>query len=450
MHVIVVGAGEVGSYVAARLSHERHNVAVVDVNANRLRQLGAELDVLTVEGSGTHPSILTEAGLDKCELVVAVTSNDEVNLVASLVAKQRGVARTIVRIEAAELRGRSATELRQIFGADLVIDPDYETAERILDLLDYPGASEIAVMAQGEAIVIGARLEAEAPIVGRRLSEIAAEFEPDWEFMVGSISRGDQTYIPRADYALMEGDLVRVVCKRRARRRVARLMGLGTGTARHALLLGGGRTAEILAARLVSRGVEVVIVERDAARALELAEDLPDVQVFEGDITDADLLEETDIGRFDTVAALTGEDEANILACLYAKSVGASETIAVVHKLALLSLLDSAGVDVALSPRTATADGVMRFVRGDVAAVATFLQSDAEVLELEVAKDSPADGALLKDLRLPKSVLIGAIVRDGKPQIARGRSRLRGRDHVVAFATPDSVQEVHRLLTCDV
>ena len=106
-------------------------------------------------------------------------------------------------------------------------------------------------------------------------------------------------------------------------------------------------------------------------------------------------------------------------------------------------------MDVALSPRTATADGVMRFVRGDVAAVATFLQSDAEVLELEVAKDSPADGAAVKDLKLSKGVLVGAIVRDGKPHIARGRSRLRGRDHVVVFATPDSVREVHRLLTCD-
>ena len=448
MHVIVVGAGEVGSYVAARLSRERHNVSVVDIDADRLRQLAAELDVLTVVGSGTHPSVLSDAGIDNCELVVAVTSKDEVNLVASLVAKQRGVDKTIVRIEAEELRSRSSAELRQTFGADLVIDPDYETAERILDLLDYPGASEIAVMAQGEAIVIGARLEADAPIVGRRLSEIAAEYEPDWEFMVGSISRGEQTYIPRTDYMLMEDDLVRVVCKRRARRRVARLLGLGTGSVRHVLLLGGGRTAEILAARLVSRGVEVVIVERDPERALELAEDLADVQIFEGDITDADLLEETNLGRFDAVAALTGEDESNILACLYAKSVGASETIAVVHKLALLSLLDSAGVDVALSPRTATADGVMRFVRGDVAAVATFLESDAEVLELEVEQGCPADGSLVKDLKLPKGVLVGAIVRDGKPQIARGRSRLRGRDHVVAFATPGSVREVHRLLTC--
>ena len=449
VHVIVVGAGEVGSYVAARLSRERHNVAVVDIDADRLRQLGTELDVLTVEGSGTHPSVLSDAGLDRCELVVAVTSNDEVNLVASLIAKQRGVDKTIVRIEAEELRSRASAELRQTFQADLVIDPDHQTAERILNLLDYPGASEIAVMAHGEAIVIGVRLEADAPIVGRRLSEIAAEYEPEWEFMVGSISRGEYTYIPRTDYTLMEDDLVRVVCKRRARNRVAKLLGLGTGTARHVLLLGGGRTAEILAARLVTRGVEVVVVERDPERALELAEDLADVQVFEGDITDADLLEETDLGRFDAVAALTGEDESNILACLYAKSVGASETIAVVHKLALLSLLDSAGVDVALSPRTATADGVMRFVRGDVAAVATFLQSDAEVLELEVASGSPADNSLVRDLKLPKGVLIGAIVRDGKPQIARGRSRLRGRDHVVAFATPDSVLEVNRLLACE-
>ena len=449
MHVIVVGAGEVGSYVAARLSRERHNVSVVDIDADRLRQLGSELDVLTVEGSGTHPSVLADAGLDDCELVVAVTSKDEVNLVASLIAKQRGVPATIVRIEAQELRGKDAAELRQTFGADLVIDPDHETAVRILDLLDYPGASEIAVMAHGEAIVIGARLGADAPIVGRWLSEIAADYEPDWEFLVGSISRGDDTYIPRTDYQLLPHDLVRVVCKRGARRRVAKLLGLGTGTVRHVLLLGGGRTAEILASHLVSRGVEVVIVERDPARAVELAEDLADVQVFEGDITDSDLLEEMGIGRFDAVAALTGEDDSNILACLFAKSAGVSETIAVVHKLALLSLLESAGVDVALSPRTATADGVMRFVRGDVAAVATFLRSDAEVLELEVATDSPADGSLVKDLRLPKGVLIGAIVRDGKPHIARGRSRLRGRDHVVAFATPDSVREVHRLLACE-
>ena len=444
--MIVVGAGEVGSYVAERLSREGHDVAVVELDASRLRQLSDDLDVLAVEGSGTHPATLRRAGAEQAELLVAVTSNDEVNLISSLVAKAIGVPRTVVRIEAAELRGIDAEDVRLASGADLVIDPDAEAAAEVLELLDFPGADEVAFMAGGEVIVIGARLPADAPLIGRSLKDIGEEFEPDWDFVVGSIGRGEETIIPRRDHTLEAGDHVRVAMKRRARKMVGELLGIDRGSLDRVMLLGGGRTAEILAEKLTSRGVQVVIVERNPARARVLAEKLDDTLVLEGDIADADLLEEADVGRYDMVVALTGEDDANILACLYAKSVGAGETVAVVHRLALLNLLGQAGIDVALSPRTATANGVLRFVRGDVAAVATFLQGDAEVIELEIAPDSPADGALVKDLGLPKDVLIGAFVRDGKPQIARGRSRLRGRDHLVAFAMPGAVDEVHRVL----
>lgn len=446
MRVIVVGAGEVGSYVAERLSREGHDVAVVELDAFRLRQLSDDLDVLTVEGSGTHPATLRRAGVEQAELLVAVTSNDEVNLISSLLAKSIGVPRTVVRIEAPELRGDDAEDVRLASGADLVIDPDAEAAAEVLELLEFPGADEVAYMAGGEVIVIGARLPENAPLIGRTLKDIGEEFEPDWDFVMGSIGRGEETIIPRRDHRLEPGDHVRVAMKRRARKMVAELLGLDRGSLTRIMLLGGGRTAEILAERLTSRGVQVVIVERNPARARVLAENLDDTLVLEGDIADADLLEEADVGRYDMVVALTGEDDANILACLYAKSVGAGETVAVVHRLALLSLLGQAGIDVALSPRTATANGVLRFVRGDVAAVATFLQGDAEVIELEIAPDSPADGSLVKDLGLPKDVLIGAFVRDGKPQIARGRSRLRGRDHIVAFAMPGAVDEVHRVL----
>lgn len=446
MHVIVVGAGEVGSYVADRLSREGHDVAIVDLDESRLRQLDDDLDVLTIRGSGTHPKTLRRAGAEQADLLVAVTSNDEVNLISSLLAKSMNVERTIVRIEAAELRGSDAEAVRAASGSDLVIDPDAETAAEVLELLDFPGADEVAYMADSEVIVIGARLPDHAPLVGRTLKEIGEEFEPDWDFVVGSIGRGEETIIPRQDHRLEAGDHLRVAVKRRARRFVMELLGLDRGSLNRVMLLGGGRTAEILAERLTARGVQVVIVERNPERARTLAENLDDALVLEGDIADADLLEEADVGRYDMVVALTGEDDANILACLYAKSAGAGETVAVLHRLALLSLLGEAGIDVALSPRTATANGVLRFVRGGVAAVATFLQGDAEVLELEVAIDSPGDGALVKDLGLPKDVLIGAFVRDGKAQIARGRSRLRGRDHVVAFAMPSAVDEVHRVL----
>ncbi len=442
MHVVVIGAGEVGSYVADRLSREGHDVGIIDIDRDKLRRIDDAVDVLTVCGSGTHPDTLRRAGIESADLLVAVTANDEVNLIASMLAKSIGVARSIVRIEAAELRGDAAEEVRKASGADLIIDPDAETAQEVLKLLDFPGADEVAQMVNGDVVVIGAKLPVHAPLVGRTLGEIAEEFEPDWDFMVAAIGRGDETIIPRKDHRLEANDHVRVVAKRRARRLVIELLGLDRGETNRVILLGGGRTAELLARRLVDRGVHVVIVERNPIRARELAEALDDVLVIEGEITDADLLEEVDIGRFEMVVALTGEDDANILACLFAKSTGAGETVAAVHRLALLGLLSDAGVDVALSPRTATANGVLRFVRGGVAAVATFLQGDVEVLELEVKKGSPADGELVRDLNLPKDALIAAAVRDGKPQIIRGRSRLRGRDHVVVVAMPAAVEDV--------
>ncbi len=209
MKVIVVGAGEVGSYVAERLSREGHDVAVIERDAAVLREVEERLDVLALRGNATLPSILHEAGIDKAELVVAVTSNDEVNLVVAMMSKLAGDARTIVRLENEELRGRGAAELRDEIGIDLVIDPDAETAAEILELLENPGASEIAEMANGEVVVVGASLPSDAPIVGKTLIEIARQYEPEWEFLFGVITRGDETIIPRGDVRLEAGDLVR-------------------------------------------------------------------------------------------------------------------------------------------------------------------------------------------------------------------------------------------------
>ncbi len=446
MHVVVVGAGEVGSYVADRLSREGHDVAIIDIDGAKLRAIDDALDVLTVCGSGTHPDVLRRAGVEHTELIVAVTANDEANLISSMIAKSIGVPRSIVRIEAAELRGQAAEDIRKAAGADLIIDPDAETAEEVLELLDYPGADEVAHMVGGEVVVIGARLPPDAPLVGRTLGDIGEEFEPEWDFMVAAIGRGDETVIPRRDHRLEAGDHVRVAVKRSARRLVIELLGLDSQVPNRVMLLGGGRTAEMLAKSLADRGIQVVVVERSPDRARELAERLDDALVLEGDITDADLLEEAGVGRFEMVVATTGEDDANILACLYAKANGAKETVAVVHRLALLTLLADAGIDVALSPRTATANGVLRFVRGGVAAVATFLHGEVEVLELEVAPGSPADGERVRDLNLPKDALIAAAVRDGKPRIIRGRSHLRARDRVVVVAMPSAVEAARRAI----
>jgi trk system potassium uptake protein TrkA len=242
------------------------------------------------------------------------------------------------------------------------------------------------------------------------------------------------------------GDLLRIVSNQRGRRQLLGLLGLQSRTPRRVMLLGGGHTARILAERLQERGAFVTIVERKPERARELAERLEHCVVLEGEITDPELLAAEEIGRQDVVIALTGEDDANILACLFAKSAGAHETVAVIHRLALLGLVHEAGIDVAISPRTAIANAVLRFVRGsEVAAVTTFLEGDAEVLELTVSEGSLAEGSVLSELPLPKDVLIGAIVRDGNAEIARGRTKLRDQDRVIAFTLPDSTAAVRRI-----
>ena len=465
MRIIVVGAGEVGTYVADRLSRQEHDIALIELDSERFMQVDAELDVLTVNGSGTDPATLKRAGIEEADLLVAATNKDEINLFSALLARQAGVNKTIVRVESRKLRSKEVASLFEKFDDHLVIDPDQEVADSVLRLMEYPGVMDLSRMADEEVVVIGARLPAHAPMVGVSLHALGRELDPDWDFIVGTITRkveeDDQeetTIIPRQDEVLREGDLLRVICKSRALRDVTDRLGLAKDVPRRALLLGGGRTAEMIAESLLYRGVDVAIIEKKHDRAIELSETLAKALIYEGDVTDVEMLEEADVARQDLVIALTGEDDANVLACLYAKSTSARskkgnngtgiETIAVVHRLKLLDLLETNQVDTALSPRTATANSVLRFVRGDVgsvAAVETFLHGDVEVLEFAVSEESPCVGRTLSEMDVTKDALVGAIVRDGKAQIARGQSTFRSNDHVIAIAKPESVEKLTAL-----
>lgn len=443
VHIVVVGAGEVGSFLAERLSREGHDVAVVERDQGALERLRTRLDVLTVNGSGASPSVLTDAGIRDCSLLVAVTNVDETNVLACKLAKQMGTDAAIARIESRDLRVATGKQLQHEMGIDLVIDPDSETADQILELLEFPGTAEVAKMAGGDLVVIGARIPDYAPFVGMTLAEIAAEHEPNWDFLFGALVRGDRTIIPRGDHRIQPDDFIRIVCKTRARREILRQLGFGRSEPKRVLVLGGGRIGGAVAEQLERRGANVVVIDRDRERVEQLSRELTRSVVIPGEITDDELLHQESVQSADAVIALTGEDDANVLACIFAKAAGARETIAVVHRLALLPLLREIGIDVALSPRTASANAVLRYVRGGVTAVSTVLEGDAEVIELEVMPGSEADGGLIAELRLPREdVLIGGVVRDGKGQIARGRTELRARDHVIIFGMPHALERI--------
>ncbi|MFN3256715.1 MAG: Trk system potassium transporter TrkA [Ilumatobacter sp.] len=445
MHVIIVGAGEVGRYLAQRLGAEGNDVVVVEQNAAIAAAIGDELDVQVVIGSATVPSTLRSAGIDKADLLAGVTQNDEVNLVASLLAKEAGVAQTVVRIQTEELRGPAGKPLLDAMRADLIIDPDADTADEIMELAHVSGADEVYPMSDGDLLVIGAVIAEGSPLAGSTLSEIGALYEPDWRFLFGALTRHGETVIPRGDQRLEAGDHVRVLTSRSARREILELLGAAHRRAKRVMVLGGGAVGSRVAERLTAEGAEVVLIERDAERARVLSERLPRVTIVNGDIEDVDLLTEESITRMDLVIAATGDDAANVLACAVAAAGNTAFTVAVLHRLALLPLVRQFGIDAALSPRTASANAVLRHVRGGTASVATFLESDIEVDEFLLEAGAPADGVRVADLHLPHSIVLGAVIRPGSPgKIVRGNTTLHAGDNVVVFARPDSIPALRR------
>jgi trk system potassium uptake protein TrkA len=448
MRVLIIGAGEVGWYLAQRLAAEGIDIVVIEVESARAGAVSSELDVQVINGSGASPADLIAAGVERADLLAAVTQNDEINLIASLLAKQYGVPSTIVRLQAAELRGEAGAHLRSVVGADVVIDPDADTADEIWELLHATGADEVYPMADGQLVVIGAIIGEESPLAHRHLEEIGRSMEPNWDFLFGAVTRQNETIVPRGDQELLPGDHVRVVCKASARPQLMELLGVAGTRAQRVMVIGGGAVGTQVAARLQAAGTEVVLIERDTVRAHDLARRLKGVVVIQGDATDTELLLEESVGEMDAVIAVTGEDGSNALACAFAIAEGAQYTIVVLHSLALLPLVRRFGVDAALSPRTASANAVLRRIRRGAAAVNTFLESDSEVDEIEIAFGSKADGAVVADLHLPRSILIGAVIRpDATAEIVRGRSVLMAGDHIVVFGRPQDISASKPIFT---
>ena len=445
MHVIIVGAGEVGWYLAQRLGAEGNDVVIVEQNEVVAAAIGAELDVQVVVGNAIAPSTLRRAGVEEADLLAGVTQNDEVNLLASLLAKEFGVDQTVVRIQTDELRGPLGERLIETMRADVVIDPDADTADEIMELAHLSGADEVYPMSGGELVVLGAMVGESSQFVGHDLGAIGRSFEPDWKFLFGALTRDGETVIPRGDQVIEAGDHVRILTTRAARGEIMALLGVTSREAHRVMVLGGGSVGTRVAERLQGEGATVVLVENDPARAKAISERLPRVTVVQGDIADPELLLEESVSTMDLVIAATGDDASNVLACAYAAAEGDAFTVAVLHRLALLPIVRQFGIDAALSPRTASANAVLRSIRGGTASVATFLESDVEVNEFEVDAGSSADGILVADLHLPHSVLLGAVSRpDGSTEIVRGRTVLNAGDSVVVFSRPDSLAATRR------
>ncbi|MCB9641117.1 MAG: Trk system potassium transporter TrkA [Myxococcales bacterium] len=446
--IIIVGAGEVGYHIAERLSREQWDVAIIDEDRRRTERIANALDVQTIVGNGSSPNIIREAGIERSDLLVAVTDSDEANIVACLMANAYAppTCRKIARIRNPDYTQDERLFGRELLGIDFHINPEFAAASKILRLLETPQATDVIPFAQGRVLLLGLRLPEDSRLKGKSFAEIGAMY-PDRRFLVAALEREERLIIPRGDIRINRGDTLFLVAQPQRLETILDSLGIVHRPLRHVAIAGGGRIGEFLARNLEEQGVSVRLLERDRVRCRQLAENLHRSVILHGDPTDRHLLKEENVGKMDAFVAVMEDEEENILSSLLAKRLGVPKVITLINKQSYSPLIRGIGVDAAISPRQVATSMILHFIRqGDVLQVDALGEEQAEVIEFVAREDWPILGIPLSEARLPKGVLIGALVRGEELIIPWGNSTIRSGDRVIAFALRRGIGELEKLL----
>jgi trk system potassium uptake protein len=441
MRTVIIGAGEVGFNTARMLSHEGHDVVLVELDETLVERATEQLDALVVHGNGASPRLLAEAGIDRSDLLVAASSSDEANIIACLAAKAQGVSRTVARIHNPDYYDTRDPFAQEMLGIDFVIHTEQMAAEEIKDALLVPGAINVDTFADDTIEVAEVVLHEGSPAVGRALKDVRL---PPESLVVGVVRHGE-ALVPRGNTVLERQDHVLLIS---GRQRIAEVVGAvvtDTTPVRDVTIYGGGRIGLRLALALEATGMSVRVIERDEARARYVASQLRRGFVLHDEGISRDFLLQERVDKTDAFVAVTGDDRANLLAAMYARQLGARMTIAGVSRGEFAPLADALGVDLTISPRVLAAEAILRFVRrGEVISVA-LLESGAEMIELRVPERCRVAGRPLSEAGFPQGAIVGALLRDGEVVIPTGRDVLRPGDDAVVFTLEDAVDEVERL-----
>ncbi len=447
MRVLVVGAGEVGFHLAQRLSEEHQDVVIVEGDPERAEAATQQLDVQTIVGNGASLSVLEQASVREAQMLLAVTSSDEVNLIACLAAKRMGVPYTVARISNPDYYDADSVLSSDQVGIDLMVNPERECAREAFQLLKNAAFTEVAEFAGGRVQLVGLKVLKGAPVAGRTIRELRSEFLPDgYHYVTAAIVRDGSTMIPKAETTIEAGDRVYLLAPSSEIEQVPPLAGYDRYELRRVMIAGGSLEGQYIAELLEQHGIECTILDRDRRRCLELAEKLPKSLVLHADATDLELLEMEGVSGSDAFVSSTGSDETNLLSSLLAKQAGARKVLSLVHKFQYLSLVPAVGVDASLSPRMSTVNAILRRVRrGRVMTVATLSGIEAEAIEFVVREESRIAGQALGDVDFPKQGVVGTILRGDEIILPRGEDVLHPGDDVIVFAMPDAISAVEAL-----
>lgn len=447
MKIVIIGIGEIGYDLASLLSKEQHDVILLDRDKERLEKANENLDVLCHEGNATSAKDLVDTGVKDADILIAVTSIDEVNMIASMMSKRLGAKMVIARVRSDELSRPNAPLKPTDLGIDVLIHPEQSAAHEIVRLIKRASASDLVTLADGKMQMIGLRIGEKSPLIGNALSEYAEKY-PDLTFRVVAISRKGLTIIPNGSVRIQAKDQIFILAKTDTIPSVIKTTGKPDIEIDRVMIAGGTPIGAMIARILCQENKKwnIKLIEPDYDKAEELAKEFKDVLVLNGNPTDPDLLATEGITDTDAFISVTEDEESNIISCLMAKHLEVKKTVALVSKSDYIPLSHTIGLDAAVNKKSAASNEIHRHVRGGRVISVTALQGiKAEVIELQATSTSKVTKKPIHKINFPDGCVVGGILSNGTTEIATGQSQIETNDRVIIFCLPEAIDKVTSL-----
>ena len=451
MRIIVAGCGKIGTAIISRLVGEGHEVVAVDSDPAAIEDITNLYDIMCVCGNAADDDTLNEARVGECQLFVAATAQDELNMLSCFIAGRKGAAHTVARIRNPEYNDDSLDFLCQNLGLSMSVNPDRMCARELHNLLKFPSAASIEHFS-GNFQLIETTLD-DSPAVGVSLAELRRRY--DAKFLICAVQRNGEMFIPTGNFVLAQGDNVALTAAPGEASKLFRKLGILQRSSRSVMLVGASRTAFYLAKSLTATGVRVKVVEKDRKRCEEFSTEFDDgyLSVINGDGARQEVLEEEGLSSMDGFVALTGSDEQNILISIYASSLGVPKVIAKVNRPELTVMAEKLGLESLVSPVRIVANRLNRYARAlqnsegsNVETLYRTMDEKAEVLEFNVKQDFRGSGIPLKDLSLRENILIAGIIRGRRAIIPNGVETIAQGDRVIVFSAGHRLDDLNDIL----
>ncbi|MEA1995795.1 MAG: Trk system potassium transporter TrkA [Campylobacterota bacterium] len=438
INIVVIGAGSVGYNVAKTLEKENVDVMVIDIDAEKIRNISDNLDVGVVQGDGTSLSVLRKAEIEKADIVVVATNDDRVNMIATLMVDRLfHVRNKIVRLRDPQYYENSVLMGSSGINATYVINPEKVTAREITNLVRIPIATNVMEFEQGKVKIIGLKIKDKNPYVFKLLKEV------DIHFLVVGLYRENELIIPSGDCKFIPGDIALFIAREEDIIPLSREMHEEYFPIKSVVIMGGGHIGKLVAKQLEKSGYNITVIERNKKNCESLSKELKKSSIVQGDASDIELLKEENVFSSDCVMALTNDQEFNILVSLLSKRMGVKRTITLINMSEYFSLAIKLGLDAIVAPKLSTSSAILRFVRHEqTVSVVSIFESAVEAIENVVRSGSYVANKLIKDIKFPRGCLVGGIIRKDEVIIPKGEDMIMPEDKLIVFTLHENLKKL--------